>query len=471
MKPRLITLLFIFAALAGVIFSGVSAFDFIQHLDRELHGIHCSVIPGMGTPDSSGASGCSVALMSPWSSVFRQSIWGGIPVALPGMSVYTFLLFLGLDLWVNRREGSRQATLFLVLASTLPVVSSLVMGIISYTQLHSFCKVCVGMYVSSVLMFVFALWAWRRAVRPSLADSQQNEEAAGLGAFALPVVEGVLFVLVPLVLYVALVPDASAFVGKCGSLVKAEDPYNVLVSLDKNTSGRSVIEVMDPLCPSCRAFERRFTASGLEEKVHRQALLFPLDNTCNWMVSSAVHPGACDLSEAVLCAEDRAPDVIAWSFQEQEKIREAAAASPDAVKSMIFARFPELKSCVGSPTVKARINRSMRWAVANQLPLLMPQLFVDGVKLCDQDTDLGMDYSLSRLLDPVFVKAAGIETLPGAGKPSSESTRPPEKTPPARPATPRAKAPEAIPTGAAIPTAVPAAEPSDKKSPSNKEKK
>jgi aminoglycoside phosphotransferase (APT) family kinase protein len=29
----------------------------------------------------------------------------------------------------------------------------------------------------------------------------------------------------------------------------------------------------------------------------------------------------------------------------------------------------------------------------------MPQVFVDGVRLCDEDTDLGMDFALSRLLE------------------------------------------------------------------------
>ena len=52
----------------------------------------------------------------------------------------------------------------------------------------------------------------------------------------------------------------------------------------------------------------------------------------------------------------------------------------------------------------------MRWAVANQLPVMMPQVFVDGVKLCDEDTDLGLDYALKRLLEyqpPQDVAALG----------------------------------------------------------------
>jgi hypothetical protein len=68
---------------------------------------------------------------------------------------------------------------------------------------------------------------------------------------------------------------------------------------------------------------------------------------------------------------------------------------------MAAERFPDLASCIGTSSVRARINRGLRWAVANQLPVLMPQVFVDGQKVCDEDTDLGLDFALARLLDPV----------------------------------------------------------------------
>jgi uncharacterized membrane protein len=409
MKPKASTLVFLLAAVVGVVFAAVSCYDFVQHLDRQLHGIHCSFIPGVGTPDATRSSGCSIALMSPFSSVLRKTFWGGIPIALPGLSVYAFLLFLGLDLWFNHRENSRPATLFLLLTSILPVLASIVMAVISATQLHAFCKLCIGMYSSAGIMLIAAFWAWRGAARPDMADAQSPDAPpAGKSHIFLSIVEGFGFVLVPLLAYIALIPDASGFVGKCGSLVKPEDPYGVMVPLDNHASGTPVTEVIDPLCPACRGFEHRVEGSGLDAQIHRQALLFPLDNSCNWMVGSALHPGACDVSEAVLCAGDNAPKVIAWAFENQENIKTTATATPGAARNLVTTAFPELSSCVGSPEVKARINRSLRWAVGNQLQVSMPQVFVEGVKLCDEDTDLGMDYALSRLLDPAFAAKHGI---------------------------------------------------------------
>ena len=68
-------------------------------------------------------------------------------------------------------------------------------------------------------------------------------------------------------------------------------------------------------------------------------------------------------------------------------------------RPMVGAQFPTLKSCVGSASAKAKLNKRLRWAVSNKLSVMTPQVFVDGVKLCDEDTDLGMDFALSRLLE------------------------------------------------------------------------
>jgi hypothetical protein len=190
-------------------------------------------------------------------------------------------------------------------------------------------------------------------------------------------------------------------VGACGRLLKPDDPSGVLIALDDNETGTPVIEVLDPLCPACRAFERRYQATGRAETLQRRALLFPLDSTCNWMVSEDVHPGACAVSEAVVCAGERGREVLAWAYQEQDALRAAAEQDPSRPGAMAAERFPDLASCIGTSSVRARINRGLRWAVANQLPVLMPQVFVDGQKVCDEDTDLGLDFALARLLDPV----------------------------------------------------------------------
>ncbi|HEY6178920.1 MAG TPA: vitamin K epoxide reductase family protein, partial [Kofleriaceae bacterium] len=129
-QPWLVVVLV--GAVVGAVFATISTYDFVQHLDRQVHNLHCSFIPGVS---HAGESGCQVAMMSPYSSVMRGRIWGGVPISLPALSVFAFLAFYVVDLLLTRRKGDPRATGFLALATALPAVTSLVMLIISLTQL------------------------------------------------------------------------------------------------------------------------------------------------------------------------------------------------------------------------------------------------------------------------------------------------------------------------------------------------
>jgi uncharacterized membrane protein len=94
--PYAFSILGLVGALLGMVFSAFSTYDFVAHLDRQVHGLHCSFLPGVAATDASGASGCHLTMMSPYSSTLRAQLWGGIPIALPALSVFAFLLAWGL---------------------------------------------------------------------------------------------------------------------------------------------------------------------------------------------------------------------------------------------------------------------------------------------------------------------------------------------------------------------------------------
>jgi uncharacterized membrane protein len=395
MRPHPGLVLFLIAALAGLFFTGWSTLDFVQHLDRQTHSLHCSFVPGLAAPTTAADSGCHVALMSPYSSWFRGTVWGGIPAALSGMAVFAFLVFRGLEIWFNRRQLDASATVFLLGATTVPVLTSLVYGGIAIFALDAFCKLCLGIYLSSLGTMIGAAWLWATASR--LGD--EEEQRTGMLGWGVGVAEGFGFVGIAIGAYLLLGPDFSGYVGACGSLPKPEDVNGVLVPFGGSHGGIASIEVLDPLCPSCKAFEDRLVRSGLDQKLDRKAVLFPLDSTCNWNVTYAEHPGACTVSEAVLCAGDKADRVLEWAFKYQDDIKERATDDPKAAQELVLKAFPELTGCVGSEKARQRLNRALRWASANQLPVLTPQLYVNNTKLCDEDVDLGLEWSLSQLID------------------------------------------------------------------------
>lgn len=429
--PRTLLVVVLLSSAAGFVFSAVSAYDSAAHLDRQLHGVHCTYLLGLGSPGADGDSGCRATLMSPYSSVFRQSVWGGVPVAVPSMSVFAFIFFAAAALALARKETDPHATGFLLAAALLPLLSSLVMGYFSFVTLAAACKLCIGIYVASVALFAgaCALWATARA-RPAVSGDAEGGREGSSGPWAVlawALALGVLFVALPVGIYAAAAPDFSGYAGSCGSLARTEDPQRALLPLGPQDRSVAMIEVIDPLCASCGAFDMRFRALSLSTQVSRRVLLFPLDKSCNWMIGESVNPGACAVSEAVLCAEKRTQEVLDWAFRERETIVEKARGDPGAAGRMISKRFPDLKACVGSARVRARLNHALRWAVKNRLQVLTPQVYVNGLRLCDEDTDLGLDYSLPRLIaragsrpaserEPAERKAAGRRRKEGVEK-------------------------------------------------------
>jgi hypothetical protein len=406
---RLHLVIFIVACVAGLAFASVSTFDFAQHLDRQVHDLHCSFIPGQRTNAIDGeAVGCQVTLMSPYSSVLRASVWGGIPISLPAMGVFAFLAFRGIDTLGRRGLARRRAAAWLFIFSFVPLLASIVMGAIALVELEAACKVCIGIYGASLVVVLASGLAYA-SCRNVVAEEGVDNATPSNGVWAMAGLAQLgAFVGVPMLAYVMMMPDYSRNDGTCGRLPDTADPGGVMVPLDINAAATPAVEVFDPLCPACRAFDKRLAASGLDGKLHRRAVLFPLDDTCNWMVEGAVHPGACTVSEAILCADASSKKsgggptpthVIEWAFEAQDDIRAASKNDPTAAKRMVDERFPDLASCVGTAEVQQRLNKSLRWAVAHSIPVLTPQLYVGGIKLCPEDTDLGLEYSLTGLLE------------------------------------------------------------------------
>jgi hypothetical protein len=299
-----------------------------------------------------------------------------------------------------RAEREQAAAFALLLLGIVPVVASLFMGSIAAFKLHAACKQCIGIYLSSLLVGVCAVLVYRARSRTRVVGDPDSVTTRFGRAWLLSLPLTALLVLVPMTGYVFAMPRYQKFASGCGSLPAPEDRHSVLVHLKAETSGtRSAIEIFDPLCPACKAFEDRLKAAGLDKQLQRDLLLFPLDHSCNWMIDNSLHPGACAVSAAVLCAGDNAKALIDWAFTEQARLHAAGAKDPAAPGKLVAERFPEVKACMDTPTTKARLAQSLRWAVRNQVPVLTPQFYVDGKRLCDEDTDLGLEYTLTRMLE------------------------------------------------------------------------
>ena len=404
-------------ALLGLVFAAYSTSDYAAHLDRQVHAIHCSFIPGADVSSDEG-NPCKAALFSPYSALFRQSYWGGIPISLGALGSFAFLLGLGLYLLLAPGRAPKRALQLLGVTGFVPLGASLVMFTISATQLHAFCKVCVGIYFSSALVAAAAVMAWR-----ALAAEKKDGTSRPLGKMPLlagGVVAFGLASLLPAAVYASSLPDYKPYLSKCGSLAQPKEEHNALLKIPTPSPKREVLLFEDPLCPTCKAFHERLVSEGIFDHLDVTLALFPLDTDCNWMLDRSLHPGACVLSKAVICGKDRARAVLEWAFDNQEDLRPLGKQGGSALKDRIVRQFgADIGACIDDKATATRLNQHLHFASNNHVPISTPQMYMATsggppratgttnaapalMRVCDEDTDLGLKYAMGQLAPEVL---------------------------------------------------------------------
>ena len=177
-RKKLLALLVIGASVLGLTFAAYSTYDYGQHLDRQIHAIHCSFIPGASV-STEADNPCKAALFSPYSALFRESYWGGVPISLFALGAFCFFGGFGLYLFLAGDRAPRKAHLFLAGAGFTPLMASAVMFFISLTRLHEFCKICVGIYFSSTVLAVGAYFALREVLDAGQAPKKISTQRGG----------------------------------------------------------------------------------------------------------------------------------------------------------------------------------------------------------------------------------------------------------------------------------------------------
>src|SRR5271156_2914404 len=118
------------AALLGLTFGSLSSLDYIQHLDRQGHDVHCSYVPRRGAEASPNTS-CRVAMYSPSAALFRDKFWGGFPISLFAVGAFGFFAAFALYVLLGGPAAPRRALLFLAVFAVTPLLASILMGTIS----------------------------------------------------------------------------------------------------------------------------------------------------------------------------------------------------------------------------------------------------------------------------------------------------------------------------------------------------
>ena len=387
-------------SLLGLVFSYSSTIDYAAHLDRRLHDVHCSFIPG--APATATAEACRAAMYSPYSAIMRDSLWGGIPISLFALGAFAFFAAFSIYLLLAKEKVSRAIVMFFAAVSITPLLVSIVMFTISVTKLGTLCKTCVGTYISSALLAGGGLLILK-SLKTSGGGSVPRPSGQPMAALFWLIILGVASLL-PTLVYAAAAPDQRPYLGKCGELKKPEEASGALVKFRGARAVQPALLFEDPLCPTCKALHERLLGEGVLERLDVTLSLFPLDASCNWMLSDqSLHPGACVVARAVICAKGQERQMLEWAFAEQESLTAAGKMGETALKSRISQRWgSSLASCTDSRDAKATLNKHLHFAAENNVPVSTPQVFLGKQRLCDEDTDLGLRFTLKQLAPEVL---------------------------------------------------------------------
>jgi len=385
------------ASVLGLLFASYSTLDYAQHLDRHLHNVHCSFIPGAAATND--AEACRAAMYSPYSALLKEQYWGGVPISLFGLGAFCFFAAFSLYLLLSGSRASQRTYGFFALVGVTPLLVSLLMLTISLTQLGQLCKTCVGIYIASFLLAFGSVTAW-------LANRGPSSAPATAGGWALvPAWLAALGVttLAPAIVYAASVPDQRPYITQCGEIKQPKIKGDSPVKLRGTRAVQPTMLFEDPLCPTCKAFHDRLVTEEIIEKLDIELVLFPLDSECNWMVPNPLHPGACIVSKAVLCGEGNSRQVLEWAYTEQEYLTRAGKAGEGVLRAAIKQRWGEsMLRCVDDKKTDVRLNNHLHFASENNIPVSTPQMYLGKRRICDEDTDLGLRFTLAQLAPEVL---------------------------------------------------------------------
>jgi protein-disulfide isomerase len=200
--------------------------------------------------------------------------------------------------------------------------------------------------------------------------------------------------------YASTAPDQSPYLEKCGKLQDVKVPAGALLKMSGRNAKQRAVFFEDPLCPTCKAVHMRLANDGVLDRIDVTLVMMPLDSRCNWMLEQPMHPGACTVSKQVL----------EWAYDEQDYLTRAGKKDHDlgrkdepVMKEVIKQRWgADLVSCIEAKATEQRLNQHLQYAVDNSVPVSTPQIYLGGKRLCDEDTDIGLRFTLSQIAPEVL---------------------------------------------------------------------
>jgi uncharacterized membrane protein/predicted DsbA family dithiol-disulfide isomerase len=296
----------------------------------------------------------------------RYSVVLGLPVAVWGMLGYGVAAVLAL---AGLRRGKARESWpvgLLFVVSAAAVAASLALALVSKLAIGALCLLCAGSWVVSVALLAVAWRACRpegiaRAVGSDLAHLRDRPaRAAGVGVAGAAA----------MVLLVSSCPrywekkagaagaprsaatQQPAAGARRGAAPASQAPTPAAPAPAEGSL--VVVEFSDYECPFCaQAHAETKALLAVRPSVTLVRRHFPLDSQCNRAVTRRVHPEACGLARAGICAEQQGklPAMDDALFANQK-----AKLPVETIAAQVGLDVPRFEECLAAPETEQRLR-------------------------------------------------------------------------------------------------------------------
>ncbi len=299
----------------------------------------------------------------------RYSVVLGLPVAVWGALAYGLALALALAGLLRSRPHETWPAGLLFVLGALATATAVVLALVSELAIGALCLLCAGSWVVSAALFASAWRATRprgplAAVRADLGLLRARPaRTAGLvlGGFA-----AVALVAATYPRYWEKKPPPQRAARAVPAAPAASGGPVVVVSFS---------DYECPFCAIAHEETKQILASRPDVKLVKKH--FPLDSACNPAVRRAIHPNACTLAAAAVCAEEQGKlgpmdDALYQNQKAKRPLEELARAVGLDVSAF--------RECLRAPSTQRRLEADVTAGMSVGVRAT-PTYVVNGVQL------------------------------------------------------------------------------------------